>query len=440
MKSNHIKIVLLSGGIGKRLFPITTDKSLLSFNGLPLIIHQINQALTAGLNEFVVVTNPTNNEPIKSLISAINGAHIDVVVQQEAQGMANAILSAKEAIGNHPFIVFGSDDILDFPIFDLILKEFNSNKNYDTYIAAFKVTNYFPGGYLDVGSDGEIKRIVEKPSPGKEPSNLVNIVFHLHTKPKDLFEYLRKTESNVDDVYEKSLNDMMDNKFKMKAIVYEGFWQPIKYPWHILETMDHFINSIEKIVSPSAKISPSAVIDGEVIISDGVRIMEGAVIRGPSYIGENSVIGNSVLIRNSHVGRNSVVGFGSEIKHSYIGDGCWFHTNYIGDSVIEENCSFGAGAVTANFRTDEQDINVKVNGKIVNSGHDKLGTFVGKDSRIGINTSIMPGIKIGTNCFIGPHVYLNQDVDSNLIVMEERSYNISSNIIKRTKKRDAGKV
>ena len=437
---NPVKIVLLCGGIGKRLFPISTDKSLLDFNGLPLIGHQINRALSAGLDQFVIVTNPHNNELIKSLVLSMGGVRADFVVQEQAGGIADALMHAIHPIEDYPFIVFGCDDIFDLSLFDLVLREFGKGENYDAYIAACEVNSYFPGGYLDVDTNNKINKIVEKPSPGKEPSNLVNIVCHLHTKPKQLFEYLVKTSSKQDDIYEKSLSSMIENEFKMKAVVYDGTWQPIKYPWHILEAMDYFAKDIKKMVAPSAKISPSAVIDGEVVIADGVKIMEGAVIRGPSEIGQNSVIGNGVLVRNSHIGKDSVVGYGSEIKHSYIGNSCWFHTNYIGDSVIEDNCSFGAGAVTANFRTDEQDVKVTIDGKILNSGHDKLGAFVGKDSRIGINASIMPGIKIGPNRFIGPHVYLNQDVDSNLIVMEDRSYKISPNIITRVKKRNTGNI
>ena len=85
------------------------------------------------------------------------------------------------------------------------------------------------------------------------------------------------------------------------------------------------------------------------------------MIKGPCYIGRGSIIGNGALIRDfAHLGKRCVVGFGTEIKHSYIGNDCWFHMNYIGDSVVGSRCSFGAGTVTANLRFDEGEVMVKV--------------------------------------------------------------------------------
>jgi len=67
-------------------------------------------------------------------------------------------------------------------------------------------------------------------------------------------------------------------------------------------------------------------------------VLENAVIRGPVYIGANSIIGNNALVRDhSHIGSNSVIGYSTEVKHSYIGDNCWFHSNYIGDSIVDNN-------------------------------------------------------------------------------------------------------
>jgi bifunctional UDP-N-acetylglucosamine pyrophosphorylase/glucosamine-1-phosphate N-acetyltransferase len=99
-----------------------------------------------------------------------------------------------------------------------------------------------------------------------------------------------------------------------------------------------------------------------------------------------------------------------------VGDGSWFHMNYIGDSVVGEHCNFGAGTITANWRFDEKPISVQVNGGPVSTGMDKFGAIIGDNCRTGINVSIMPGIKIGPNAIIGPSVYLTEDVDSNTII------------------------
>jgi bifunctional UDP-N-acetylglucosamine pyrophosphorylase/glucosamine-1-phosphate N-acetyltransferase len=194
---------------------------------------------------------------------------------------------------------------------------------------------------------------------------------------------------------------MIEHGDSIRAVKYTGSWQAIKYPWDILSVMDYFSGKISSDIAPSASIAPSATIEDNVIIAGGARIMENAVVRGPCYIGHNSIIGNDTLIRGgSHIGDDCVVGHATEIKHSYIGDGCWFHQNYCGDSVVGYHCSFGAGTVTGNLRLDDRNITVMVGKEIVDTNTNKL-------------VSIMPGVRIGANSFVGPHLCLDNDLPEN---------------------------
>ena len=210
-----------------------------------------------------------------------------------------------------------------------------------SYILGYEVKEYFPGGYLVTDSRNELKRIVEKPRPGEEPSNLVNILVHLHTDIKKLLKLAKVVQTDRDDVYERALGAMVEEGNRIEVVPYRDFWSAIKYPWHILTMVRYFLDQSEPAISPSAQISPKATIEGKVIISDNVRVLENAVVRGPAYIGARSIIGNNGLVRDySHIGADCVVGYCTEVKNSYIGDKCWFHSNYIGDSIIAEGCSF----------------------------------------------------------------------------------------------------
>lgn len=422
-----MKVVMMCGGIGKRMGPITQDKSLLNFFGKPLVVHQINCAVAAGITDFIIIANPENLPSIKHVLSSVTDVQIGYQVQEKPLGMANALISTSPLIGQEPFILVSSNDLFNTTAYTQLLSEYKSD-NYISYISAFRVPEYFPGGYLEVKEGDKITNIIEKPQKGTEPSDLVNIVIHLHKDPEKLVDYLSTTKSESDDIYEKALNRMIHDGYEMKAIPYNDMWQAIKYPWHILDTMDYFANTITTSISPDSRISDKAFIDGNVIIEDNVRIFEGAIIRGPSYIGRNSIIGNGVLVRNSSIGNNCVVGYGTEIKHSYIGDGCWFHSNYIGDSVIEDDCSFGAGAITANFRLDENIISSRIDENKIATGHDKLGAIIGTGCRIGINTSIMPGITIGANSFIGAHVYLTHNLEANKMALSKSEYAVMPNL------------
>jgi NDP-sugar pyrophosphorylase family protein len=420
-----MKIVFLCGGVGKRMSPLSEDKFLLRFLGKTLLQYHIEQAQKAGLNEFIVVGNPANIARIKAVAKAIPAIKIAFAVQEKRLGMANALESAQKLLGDEPIIVVSPNDVLDSTAYAAITEAHNKGSA-GSYILTCEVKEYFPGGYLALGRGEEIKAIIEKPGKGNEPSNLVNVVVHLHTKPRQLLQHIASAVSSKDDVYERALSDMIKEDYKVKAVKHKGFWQAIKYPWDIFPVMEHFLKQGGKSISPKAKISKTAVIEGDVIIEDGVRVLENAVIKGLCYIGRNSVIGNNALIRdNSHIGEGCVVGYGTEIKHSYIGDNNWFHQNYFGDSIIGNDCSFGAGTISANLRLDEREISVMVNGEEINTGLNKLGALVGNGVRTGINVGIMPGRRVGEGSFVGPHVCLTEDLPPGKMALAEKNYKVS---------------
>jgi NDP-sugar pyrophosphorylase family protein len=423
-----VKAVFLCGGRGKRMFPITEDKFLLDFLGKPLLEHQIELACEAGLSQFVVIGNPENMAKIEQITKKIPGIKFDLALQKESSGIADA-LEIAEPLLHGQLLVINPNDVFSNSAYTKIITE-AKKASASSYILGYQVQKYFPGGYLQVNSKNELLHIVEKPNPGEEPSNLVNILIHCHNNPQELLRYIETIQTTRDDVYECALDSMVKAGHKTKVVPYGDFWAPIKYPWHIFKVMEYFLDSAQPYIASSARISEKATIEGKVILSDNVRVLENAVIRGPVYIGANSIIGNNVLLRDySHIGSNSVIGYSTEVKHSYIGDNCWFHSNYIGDSIVDDNCSLGAGTVLANFRLDEANIQIKIGDSLVDTGYDKLGAIMGRGCRIGVNASLMPGVRVGPDSYVGPQVCLRQDLEASKIALHESRYQVENNAI-----------
>jgi NDP-sugar pyrophosphorylase family protein len=421
-----VKAVFLCGGRGKRMFPIAEDKFLLDFLGKSLLEHQIRLACEAGLSHFVVIGNPENIARIDKISKKIPGVKVDLALQKKSLGIADA-LKRVEPFLQGQLLVINPNDVFSGSAYTKIVTA-AEKASASSYILGYQVKKYFPGGYLQVNSQNELLHIVEKPSPGKEPSNLVNILIHCHNKSEELFRYIETVQTTRDDVYECALDNMVKGGHKIKVVPYSDFWAPIKYPWHIFKVMEYFLDNAQPYIAPSARISEKAVIEGKVILSDNVKVLENAVIRGPVYIGANSIIGNNALVRDySHIGSNSVIGYSTEVKHSYIGDNCWFHSNYIGDSIVDDNCSLGAGTLLANFRLDEGYIQIKVGDSLVDTGYDKLGAIMGRGCRVGVNASLMPGVRVGPDSFVGPQVCLRKDLGTNKMVLLESQYQVEDN-------------
>lgn len=403
------------------MWPIEMDKCLIPFLGKPLLYHNLKllKDHLKGSFGFIIVVNPQSQDKISQIAQSLN-LNFQIVVQQKPLGMADAILSARKLLSG-PILVINAEDILEKKAYQDVLAEAQKTRA-DVFFTGLDFGKYFPGGYLKLEAD-KVLGIVEKPGAGKEPSNIVKLVVDYFKEGKKLVDYLQKASSVKDDRYEVALAKMIDDGLNVRFASYKGVWIPIKYPWHILDATKHFLSGIEHKIDPGVDVPKSAVVEGPVVIEKGTKIFEGAVIKGPVYIGENCIIGNNSMVRESNLEEGCVTGFSSDITRSYIGPNSWFHTNYIGDSVIEGDFGMGSGAILANLRLDDKTI--KVGPERLDTDRHKLGLVVGIGVRMGVNATTMPGVRVGSNSLIGPGVVLKKDLKENQrITVDEKSYEI----------------
>jgi len=404
--------------------PLTRPKPLLKFLGKTLLERHVEMASSLGIRQFVVVVNRKNRNDIEEVRGRSRNVGFAFAMQDENTGMAGALRSAAHLLGKGPVIVASPSEVVEASAYRDILGAYDGSPR-SSYMLSSPVQAHFPGGYLVTDEAGRIRGIVEKPGTGEEPSNVVNIALHLHNDARSLLQYLDRVDLSGDDAYERALNLMIEEGRDLKAVPYTGFWGAVKYPWHLFPVMEHFPGGVTRTISEEAHISPGAVVAGNVVIEEGVQVMENAVVKGPCYIGKGSIVGNNALLRdNAHIGDGCTIGFATEIKHCYIGDGCQFHQSYVGDSIIDDRCSFGAGTITANLRFDHRNVRVKVGGETLDTGLAKLGVIMGSDCQTGVNAAIMPGVRVGPNSVIGPHVRLDRDLDANKAVFSRGSYRV----------------
>lgn len=396
-------ILMLAGGNSTRFWPLT-EKNLTQFLGKPLIEHQLLKLNNYCDNLFIVV-NGSNIESIKKVIK--DGKFLSktkIIVQEKiSKGQAGAVLSAQDYIRGE-VLILNANDIFDYKIFD----KFLNSKN--IILLAKKIKNYFPGGYLRF-EKGKVKDIIEKPEQNKTPSDIVKLVADYLPRSEDLFSLLKTMKTDKNDLYEKALSQMISNN-ETDVILYHNLWLSLKYPWHIFSLMNYFLDNIKNNINPTVQVSKNSIIEGFVQIRDNVRIGDFVKILGPVYIGENTIVGDHTLIRNSHIGKNCLIGSGTEITRSYIGNNVKLHRNYVGDSILANNILMGAGAVTANFRFDEKKVGSFVLGKFIDTDLNKLGAIIGKNSKIGVNATILPGKKIAKDSIILPGKVVDKDIKS----------------------------
>jgi len=419
-----MQVILLAAGQSTRLDPIT-DKNLLEFAGKPLIEHRLAALKKANMRDVVVVGNKHN---VDALEEALKGYKNVLVIEQKklADGMAGGVLAGAQAVKHKNIMVLSANDVFGDDLFEKAVQAAKGAE--DGLIVGKRVNSYFPGGYLKVDKKNNVTDVIEKPGEGKEPSDMVNIVLHIYNDFPAFVKYLKTATGKADGRYEKALDTYIKKgKAKLKALKYTGAWQPIKFPWDILKVMNFFLEKQEPKIDKKADVSKQAIIRGNVVIGPNAKVFENAIVHGPAYIGDGAVVANNALVRNSMVGKNCVIGFSTEVARSYLNHDVWTHSNYVGDSVVDSNVSFGSGAVIGNLRFDEANVQVNIKNKRENSGTNKLGAFIGSGTRLGINASTNPGVKIGRNCFVCGSMYVDKDVPDNKTVLLDQKVKITLN-------------
>jgi len=320
-------------------------------------------------------------------------------------------------------LVINANDIFDQDFIKKFALKAAGNKK--VLLTGKKISEYFPGGYFKIDDCNNPIGIIEKPNPENIPSNTVRLVVDYFPDIDLLIQKISQIVSKSDDKYEKAINLVLDESDKSLEI-YQGNWTSLKYPWHVLSMMRMFFSSIVKNdIDKTARISEKAIITGPVIIRENVVIGDFAKIVGPVYLGPNTVISDYSMVRDSQIGQDCLIGSYSEVARSYIGNKVFLHRNYIGDSVIGNDVMFGAGAVTANLRFDSKTVFSVSNGKKVDSNMNKLGAIVGNKTKIGVESAILPGVKIGGNCIVAPNETVRSDLeDYTYLARSEEKNNI----------------
>lgn len=407
-------LVVLAGGSSSRMWPLR-EKLLLRFGTEPLLISQLRRFQAFGFQEAVIVASPTNAEDVRSLATQVGGMSIRVVVQTEPKGMGDALLSAAPLlparVGTAIYVVQIHDVVEDAMHLDL-LRAYHADPT-ATYIAGYERQDYFPGGYLVVNLDRRITGIVEKPGAENRPSNLVNIVAHIHASADELLEAIHAEyakDNPNDDHYERAMDVLMKERI-YRVVPYTGVWKALKYPWHVLDVMEFFLGKIQgQIVAESAMIAKTATLVGDVFIGEGAKVFPGASIVGPAYVGAYSIVGNNALVRNSMVLNYCNVGFTTEVARSYVSDNCDMHACRVLDSVFAPGVNFSAGCTTANLRIDHGHVPSVVKGQRLDTGRDKLGAVVGQGAFLSVDVMTMPGVKVGERVQVGPGTHVHQDL------------------------------
>jgi len=387
-----MRAIILAAGEGARMRPLTytRPKVMLPLANKPILEYLLVESRKAGITKFLFIVG-YHGEQVRDYFGGGEkwGVGIEYCTQREQLGTADAVRMVEgSADGN--FLVLNGDAIVTSQDIKKIM-----GAEYTT-LAVVKVKDTRDLGVVEL-SDGKVVRIYGKVA--KPLSCMANAGVYLFTP--DIFGAIARTPKSPRGEYEipESLQRMIEEG---RDIGYQEIscWLHLSYPWDLLPANEYLLKGIES--RNLGEVEDNVVMKGQISIGKGTIVRSGSYIVGPVVIGQNCNIGPNCYIRPyTSIGDGCHIGNAVEIKNSIIMKGSRIpHHNYIGDSIIGEECNFGAGTKIANLRLDKKDVRMAG----IATGRRKLGAIVGDRVEIGVNACINAGSVIGNNTHIGPGV------------------------------------
>ncbi len=217
-----MKGVVLAGGYGTRLFPLTkvTNKHLLPVYNKPMIYYPIELLIKAGIKEIVVVSGGEHIGDFMKLLGsgAEMGVHFNYAVQDGAAGIPIAIHLAKPFIGNEKFVVVLGDNVTVGDISKHVTEFEKGPKGAKIFLK--KVTNPQAFGVVEI-KDGKIISMEEKPKQPKSDTIMIGI-YMLDHKAWELIPKLKPSARGELEIPE--LMTLYHQNDDLDYAHFDGYW------------------------------------------------------------------------------------------------------------------------------------------------------------------------------------------------------------------------
>jgi len=315
-----LKGIILHGGHGTRLRPLTHTgpKQLLPIANKPMSQYCLEAIKEAGIVDLAIIIGGLGSSKVREYYEDGKkfGVKISYIEQDYPKGIAHAVNLCKNFIGNEKFIVFLGDNIIKKNILEF-KKQFEKSDS-DATLLLCQVENPTQFGIAELGSDGNIKKIMEKPKD--PPSNLaVTGIYFLTPKIFDVISRLKPSWRNELEITD-ALQMLLEEGGKISFEMITNYWKDTGTPEDIILANSEILSEMKPYFKGEKEQGTE--IEGNVMVDEGTIIKNNVQLSGPVIIGKNCIIESGC-----NLGANTS-----------IGDNCFLKECTIENSIIMNEC------------------------------------------------------------------------------------------------------
>lgn len=344
-----MKAVILVGGLGTRLRPLTLDtpKAMVPVLNVPFLEHVLRRLVGYGINEVVLA--------LSHLAPAVEGyfgdgsslgVGIKYVLEESPLGTAGA---ARNALGHltDACLVMNGDIFTGLDI--AAMAACHHNRRAKVTIALTPVDNPCAYGLVETEKDGRVCRFLEKPSPAQITTDMINAGTYI-VEPEVLAAIPPDTRIS----FERNIFPSLVPAGSIFAFADRSYWMDIGAPAKYHQLHRDLLSgcaptAIPIVFATGAAIHPSARLTGRVIAGEGAVVAEDVSIDGPVVLGPGCRLERGAAVSDSVIWRNTVIGTDSLVKSSLIGAGCVLSQGCrLLDCVVGSRVSLPAGYFQTN--------------------------------------------------------------------------------------------
>lgn len=308
----EIKGLILSGGSGTRLRPITHTyaKQLVPVANKPVLFYGIEALVEAGVTDIGIIIAPQTGDEVREAVGdgSAFGAKVTYIQQDEPAGLAHAVLTAEEFLDGSSFVMYLGDNLLREGVPGLV-ERFRAESP-EAMILLTRVDD--PSAFGVAELDGKrVVGLVEKPE--NPPSDMALVGVYLFS-PAILQAARGLTPSDRGELeITEAIQTLIDEGREVRSEIVTGWWKDTGQLSDMLEANRLVLDDIETSLDGTIENSR---VEGRVIVEEGA-VLRDSLVRGPA------VIGRGALVEGAYIGPYTSIGddvrvINSEIEHSIL--------------------------------------------------------------------------------------------------------------------------